>query len=351
MIAKLYSLLFYANVDPVDFKNCQLDIQRSNRRKLKNYLSITCGFLVVMLLLSFFSKTLQRNNIAYLIALGVCMGLLLLNNAVPEKNGMFLTWEMYAFEAAVFALGIYLGVVRNQGQPATSFVTFLVAVPLVFIMRPIQHIANVALFDIVFLICTNCFKEPNASALDTINGSVFGILSCIMSTYVMVTMYDNFVVRSKLRQVAENDLSTGLLNRNAYEEKVRDYPVRCSNTLSCVYVDVNNLHELNNTQGHAAGDRMLKVVGRSLQAVFGASDTYRIGGDEFIAFAIDEPATEVRQMVKRFTDAVETQGYSVAVGVTTQSAGGIDIDALVKIAEQRMYVDKSDHYKQISHVR
>lgn len=351
MIAKLYSLLFYANVDPVDFERCQPDIQKSNRRKLNTYLSISCGFLTVMLLLSFFSQTLRRNNLTYLVALCVCAGLLLLSEAFPRKNGLFLTWEMYAFQAAIYAFGVYLGVMRNQNQPATSFVTFLMAVPLVFIMRPIQNISNVALFDAVFLVFTRVFKEADVAAMDVINGVVFGLLSCIMSTYVMVTMYDNFVVRSKLRQVAENDLSTGLKNRNAYEETVRDYPVRCSNTLSCIYVDVNNLHELNNTQGHAAGDRMLKVVGRSLQAIFGEDDTYRIGGDEFIAFAIDQPAAEVRKLVKQFTDAVETQGYSVAVGVTTQSAGGIDVDALVKLAEQRMYVDKSDHYKRISRVR
>ena len=351
MIAKLYSLLFYANVDPVDFERCHPDIQKSNRRKLNTYLSISCCFLTAMLLLSFFSKTLRRNNITYLVALGVCAGLLFLSRALPRKNGLFLTWEMYAFQAAIYAFGIYLGVMRNQDQPATSFVTFLMAVPLVFVMRPIQIIPNVALFDFAFLIFTNLLKGPNIAAMDSINGVMFGLLSSIMSTYVMVTMYDNFVVRSKLRQVAENDLSTGLKNRNAYEEKVRDYPVHCSNTLSCIYVDVNNLHELNNTQGHAAGDRMLKIVGRSLQAIFGENDTYRVGGDEFIAFAIDRPAAEVRRLVQQFIDAVETQGYSVAVGVTTQSAGGIDVDALVKLAEQRMYVDKSDHYKRISHVR
>ena len=44
---------------------------------------------------------------------------------------------------------------------------------------------------------------------------------------------------------------------------------------------------------------------------------------------------------------VEEAGYSVAVGTASHSVGGIDIDALVKKAEQRMYLDKSRHYEQL----
>ena len=46
---------------------------------------------------------------------------------------------------------------------------------------------------------------------------------------------------------------------------------------------------------------------------------------------------------------MEAAGYSVAVGTASHSAGGIDIDALVKKAEQRMYLDKSRHYEQLRH--
>ena len=38
-------------------------------------------------------------------------------------------------------------------------------------------------------------------------------------------------------------------------------------------------------------------------------------------------------------------GYSVAVGVATESAGGIDVGALCRKAEKRMYLDKEEHYR------
>lgn len=78
----------------------------------------------------------------------------------------------------------------------------------------------------------------------------------------------NFITRARLRYVAENDQTTGLRNRNAYEREQNDIPGRCRRTLSCVYMDINGLHELNNAMGHQAGDIMLReVAGRAEKAV------------------------------------------------------------------------------------
>ena len=66
-----------------------------------------------------------------------------------------------------------------------------------------------------------------------------------------------------------------------------------------------------------------------------------------MAFVLDSTGTELNENIERFVRQVEEAGYSVAVGTASHSAGGIDIDALVKKAEQRMYLDKSRHYEQL----
>lgn len=109
------------------------------------------------------------------------------------------------------------------------------------------------LFDGIFLVCVTRFKDWRVIPMDVCNALVFGAISCIVSTFVMSMMYGNFITSSKLTTVAESDLNTRLHNRNAYENRLRDYPLRCSNSLTCVYIDVNGLHELNNTYGHEAG--------------------------------------------------------------------------------------------------
>ena len=258
--------LLYAEMSREEYKACLPDIQRSNRQRVTAYLGIACAFLTVLWILSGALEFLRPNMPAYMIALAVCMGLQAVNRTFPGKNGLLLTWLMYAFEALLYVLGIYLGIHPSPDTPTVSFIAFLLAVPLLFVMRPIQHILNVVFFDGIFILTCFLFKSKETLPVDILDGMVFGAVSCIISTFIMLSMHENFSIRHKLLGIAETDLNVGLKNRNAYESQMHDYPMHCSSTLSCVYLDVNGLHELNNTRGHAAGDEMLKTVAATSSA-------------------------------------------------------------------------------------
>lgn len=337
--------LLYAEMSREEYKACLPDIQRSNRQRVTAYLGIACAFLTVLWILSGALEFLRPNMLAYMIALAVCMGLQAVNRAFPGKNGLLLTWLMYAFEALLYVLGIYLGIHPSPDAPTVSFIAFLLAVPLLFVMRPIQHILNVVFFDGIFILTCFLFKSKETLPVDILDGMVFGAVSCIISTFIMLSMHENFSIRHKLLGIAETDLNVGLKNRNAYESQMHDYPMHCSSTLSCVYLDVNGLHELNNTRGHAAGDEMLKTVAAKVRDIFGEKYSYRVGGDEFVAFAMDKSAEEMRALIHKLVQEVDEAGYSVAVGTATHSAGGIDMEVLVKSAETRMYLAKEEHYR------
>ena len=337
--------LLYAEMSREEYKACLPDIQRSNRQRVTAYLGIACAFLTVLWILSGALEFLRPNMLAYMIALAVCMGLQAVNRTFPGKNGLLLTWLMYAFEALLYVLGIYLGIHPSPDTPTVSFIAFLLAVPLLFVMRPIQHILNVVFFDGIFILTCFLFKSKETLPVDILDGVVFGAVSCIISTFIMLSMHENFSVRHKLLGIAETDLNVGLKNRNAYESQMHDYPMHCSSTLSCVYLDVNGLHELNNTRGHAAGDEMIKTVAAKVRDIFGEEYSYRVGGDEFVAFAMDKSAEEMRALIHKLVQEVDEAGYSVAVGTATHSAGGIDMEVLVKSAETRMYLAKEEHYR------
>ena len=337
--------LLYAEMSREEYKACLPDIQRSNRQRVTAYLGIACAFLTVLWILSGALEFLRPNMPAYMIALAVCMGLQAVNRTFPGKNGLLLTWLMYAFEALLYVLGIYLGIHPSPDTPTVSFIAFLLAVPLLFVMRPIQHILNVVFFDGIFILTCFLFKSKETLPVDILDGMVFGAVSCIISTFIMLSMHENFSIRHKLLGIAETDLNVGLKNRNAYESQMHDYPMHCSSTLSCVYLDVNGLHELNNTRGHAAGDEMLKTVAAKVRDIFGEEYSYRVGGDEFVAFAMDKSAEEMRALIHKLVQEVDEAGYSVAVGTATHSAGGIDMEVLVKSAETRMYLAKEEHYR------
>ena len=90
---------------------------------------------------------------------------------------------------------------------------------------------------------------------------------------------------------------------------------------------------------------MLQTVALELLDRFGRDNCYRTGGDEFVAFVQDEPETAVRAATDELIRALERKGCSAAIGVVTQNAGSVDLDTLIRQAEQQMYQAKEEHYR------
>ena len=146
------------------------------------------------------------------------------------------------------------------------------------------------------------------------------------------------------QRLAERDLLTGCLNRNCYEKKLLE-PDLSQKHLSCIYMDVNGLHELNNTQGHAAGDKMLQTVASLTRTQFGNNNVYRIGGDEFVVLVVDMEDVQVTMALRTLVDRIHKAGHFVSVGQSC-SHGERSVNELIKDAETLMYEDKSRFYKQ-----
>ena len=141
MMEKLKKLLLYAGAEPEDFARCQMDVQIANRRRLTAFLGTACAFFVALTLGSCMVPLLYDHIPVFAVALIVGLGLLAVEQMLPQKLGLFLNWEIYAFEAMVYALGIYLGTVQTPDQRATAFFAFLLCVPMLFMMRPILHLS------------------------------------------------------------------------------------------------------------------------------------------------------------------------------------------------------------------
>ncbi len=104
----------------------------------------------------------------------------------------------------------------------------------------------------------------------------------------------------KLRQLSTHDILTGLFNRGYFEAEMarleggRQFPV------SIVMADVDQLKETNDSQGHAAGDTLLKRLAQVLSAAFRAEDILaRIGGDEFAVLLPNTGSSAVKKALIR----------------------------------------------------
>lgn len=144
-------------------------------------------------------------------------------------------------------------------------------------------------------------------------------------------------------QHANVDVLTGLQNRNRYEMLCCQLKTE---GLACIYVDANGLHEINNSKGHLAGDQMLRFIADTLKVSFGETETFRIGGDEFVVFQHGRPQEELEKTLESVHENIQKNDYHISAGLCMGSEAETVKD-VIKTAEVRMYEAKKKYYESI----
>lgn len=149
---------------------------------------------------------------------------------------------------------------------------------------------------------------------------------------------------NKTETIAATDSLTELSNRMAYKKDLAKFDEKNSENFSCVYVDVNELHVINNKYGHAAGDGMLLFIANALKECFPGSHIYRIGGDEFLVFTEGKDKESIEKSISELITKVEEMNYYISVGMDF-CVRNVDTESLVAQAEKRMYEEKAKYYQ------
>ena len=151
--------------------------------------------------------------------------------------------------------------------------------------------------------------------------------------------------RQELLDTMNRDALTSLFNRLKFKEDIGKLREKNNGqNFTCLYVDVNGLHELNNLLGHQKGDDMLCCVADTLKKYFPDDSVYRIGGDEFVALSMQLSKSEVEQAVNKVRRDLRRDNYEISVGIETGACGG-HAEKIVEAAEIAMRNDKENYYK------
>ena len=173
----------------------------------------------------------------------------------------------------------------------------------------------------------------------TVNAEDVQLLE-LLATQVASCLQTVSAVRA-LRDQAERDPLTGLGHRAAFASALKGSG---DGLLAVVYADVDHFKQVNDTRGHAAGDRVLLAVAEALASVTRASGDglYRLGGDEFAAVARVRDEASARQLAERLWKAVRDlpDEVTVSVGVTTATPQDTVIQVLER-ADAALYDAKS----------
>ena len=155
-----------------------------------------------------------------------------------------------------------------------------------------------------------------------------------------------------LEYLGKHDVLTKLYNRSFYSMEINRLQRNMLRPVSCIFIDMNGLKEVNDCLGHDAGDALLQRMGNILnqlihQTLYSAS---RIGGDEFVVLlpGADESALHnclqtLQELLLVDNQFYSSQKISLSIGHTTHQAGE-HMEDMLKRADLLMYEQKRAYY-------
>ena len=176
-----------------------------------------------------------------------------------------------------------------------------------------------------------------------------------LATFIKATTEELEAANKKLSEMAVVDTLTGVGNRNAYLEKIKqidgEIAAGDADFAACIF-DLNGLKRINDGQGHECGDIAIKETAQALSQVFGAENLYRAGGDEFMVILPGVTEDEMRTYFDAFDRTVsadnETNRVKIAVSkgcAVFRPGQDTQYTDVARRADQRMYDDKAAYYK------
>ena len=156
-----------------------------------------------------------------------------------------------------------------------------------------------------------------------------------------------------LLHLAHHDTLTSLPNRLLIDDRLAHALARADRnhwSVAVLFLDLDHFKLVNDTQGHAAGDLLLKEVSRRLLLCLGSGDTIgRLGGDEFIVLLpdlvrADDAALVAQKLMEAFLEPVALECMEVfvtaSIGISLYRNDGANSEQLIKNADTAMYMAK-----------
>ena len=170
-----------------------------------------------------------------------------------------------------------------------------------------------------------------------------------------------FALSKKMENFALYDELTGILNRRAILEKTKRKLIKSKDSKFAFFmIDIDNFKDVNDTFGHAIGNKTLRSVTSTLKECLRPDDFVgRIGGDEFLIVLPDSGIYDASVMAAKLRSSIEKNikyyyynthhSVTISVGVTvisTKASG--NIDDFLRMADIALYCSKNNGRNQVS---
>jgi diguanylate cyclase (GGDEF)-like protein len=251
----------------------------------------------------------------------------------------------YAWSAGTTVL-VVIGTRIDGG--ANSALICLLFLTLGFMSAAFQAAGVVVMgsFMVLGYLAVDVLPEPRISGMFVAVVMAAYTMLCALASANLWESYDRQILLLRTHEtLAATDPLTGCLNRRAFLDRLHA-AIRgtADRTVVCL-IDLDGFKAVNDRDGHAAGDAVLRSVTTALAAAVRETDTVaRLGGDEFAVLSAVPDADDARALAERIREGVARVGQGVgvtaSVGLTVVRAGDDDHEVLLR-ADQAMYLVKA----------
>ena len=337
--------------DPIERS---LEIEQAQLRGFARSIAEVEWLLLILVVLYLFigNPSLARSPSVLGVLLGFAGFVLLFRYARPFAANVHLKLaiEILAMLAFLTAVLVFAG-----GTPSP-----LVNLYLLPIVTAALALGKRATALVMILVC-GCYTLVEWLTIGSVGldtpfalGAVGVLAPFALVAFCTTLLVDNInTAKRRIRALSDRDELTGLYNLRAFSrlaEQEHDAANRAGRSYSVLMVDIEHLKELNDTYGHDAGNRAVKLVGEALTRLTRSTDLVaRYGGDEFVLLlsnadksVAEEVAQRIRNVVFSTTLEVDVKMVRIKanVGAATFPDNGNALQVVVAAADRLMYKDK-----------
>jgi diguanylate cyclase (GGDEF)-like protein len=219
-----------------------------------------------------------------------------------------------------------------------------------------RHLWYLALTLILFLgsLTVAAFFVAGSESQDqsTVNRALWGVsvLIALFCAYVVHARVTLVKLRRLFEKQAMRDHLTGLLNRQYFNDRVREEIARATRNgkiLALLLCDLDHFKNINDAQGHQAGDEILKAVAKNIEnSIRGVDLAFRWGGDEIVVILSDTSRDGVMIAAERIRNGIGkiSKGgnapLDLSIGAALYPEHGQNVDELIRLADRALYIAK-----------
>ena len=222
-------------------------------------------------------------------------------------------------------------------------------------LRWTSHLVGLGYLIWITFISLSILKMKHLShGITILTCAVFVILSVVIESFfssgdvevLNTTIAVSTMIYYLYLYIERNQIDT-LTNCFTRETYYHDLPKMERNITGIIQFDMNGLKYLNDSFGHAEGDRALSTIGSIIiSCAKRKMYVYRLGGDEFLLLANNYSEEELLDTIDSFKEKLSKTQYHCSVGYSYRhTSSDISIDDMLKDSERKMYEDKAEYYK------